>query len=41
LDLAGLGNYLEDTLHQKVDILSQRAMRDEIKDAIYKDLVIV
>jgi len=39
LDLAGLGNYLEDLLHQKVDILSQRAVRDEIKDTIYSDLV--
>ena len=30
-DLAGLGNFLEEKLGCKVDVVSQRALREEIK----------
>lgn len=39
LDLTGLGNYLEDKLQCKVDIVSQRALRKELEPYIYKDIV--
>lgn len=39
LDLTGLGNYLEDQLQCKVDIVSQRAVRKELEPYIYKDMV--
>lgn len=39
LDLAGLGDFLEEKLQRKVDIVSQRAIRPEIQDAIYRDLI--
>ncbi len=38
-DLGGLGNFLEEKLHCKVDIVSQRALREEIKPFVYADLV--
>ena len=39
LDLAGLGNFLEEKLERKVDVVSQRAIRKEIRHSIYKDMV--
>ena len=39
LDLTGLGNYLEDKLKCKVDIVSQRALRKELQPYVYKDMV--
>jgi len=39
LDLSGLGNFLEDKLKRKVDIVSQRAIREELKASIYKDMI--
>ncbi len=39
LDLSGLGNFLEKELKSKVDIVSDRALREEIKQNIYDDLV--
>jgi predicted nucleotidyltransferase len=39
LELSGLANFLEDKLQCKVDIVSQRAIREEIKSYIYKDMV--
>jgi len=40
-DLTGLGNFLEQKLQCRVDIVSQRALRDEIKDDVYRDLVTI
>jgi hypothetical protein len=37
-DLAGLGDFLEEKLCCKVDIVSQRAIRKEIEPYIYGDL---
>lgn len=39
LDLAGLGNLLEEKLQCKVDVVSQRAIREELTSYIYKDIV--
>ncbi|NIV11004.1 MAG: nucleotidyltransferase [Aliifodinibius sp.] len=41
LDLVRLGYFLEDRLQIKVDVVSQRSVRKEIEDDIYKDLVYV
>ena len=41
LDLVGLSNFLEERLQTKVDVVSQRAVRKEIEDDIYKDIVYV
>lgn len=38
-DLAGLGDFLEEKLRCKVDIVSQKAIRKEIEPYIYGDLV--
>ena len=38
-DLSGLGDFLEKKLHCKVDVVSQRALREEIKPYVYDDLV--
>ena len=38
-DLAGLGNFLEEKLHCKVDVVSRRALKEETKPYIYDDLV--
>jgi len=41
LDLTGLGNFLEQKLNIKVDVISDRAIRDEIKPYINKDLIVI
>lgn len=38
-DLSGLTEYLEDKLNIKVDVLSEKAIRSEIKDKILSDTV--
>ena len=38
-DLAGMGNFLEEKLQCKVDIVSQRAIREELKPYIYNELI--
>lgn len=38
-DFIGLANFLEDKLDLKVDIVSERAVRDELKGSIYKEVV--
>ncbi len=38
-DLVGLGDFLEDMLHCKVDVVSRRALRNEIKDGVLMDLI--
>jgi predicted nucleotidyltransferase len=40
-DLVGLGDFLEDKLDVKVDVVSERAVRPELKDRILKEVVIV
>ena len=38
-DFSGLGNFLEQELHCRVDVVSERALREEIKPYIYADLL--
>ncbi|AKG92150.1 putative nucleotidyltransferase [Geoglobus ahangari] len=40
-DLVGLAEYLEEKLGVRVDIVSERALRPELKDRILKEVVIV
>lgn len=40
-DLVGLSDLLEDKLKIKVDVVSERALRPELKDEILKEVVIV
>ena len=40
-DLAAMGDFLEETLHCKVDILSHRAIREELKPSIYEELITI
>jgi predicted nucleotidyltransferase len=40
-DLVGLGDFLEDKLGVKVDVVSERAVREELKDRILKEVVAV
>ncbi len=40
-DLVGLADFLEEKLGIKVDVVSERAIRPELKDNILKDLVAV
>ena len=38
-DLVGLGDFLEEKLRAKVDIVSERALRQEIKEQILEEVV--
>ena len=38
-DLVGLADFLEENLNRKVDIVSVRAVREEIRPAIERDLI--
>ncbi|MCR4286979.1 MAG: nucleotidyltransferase family protein [Deltaproteobacteria bacterium] len=38
-DLVGLGLFLEERLHQKVDVVPKRAIRKELRDSVLKDVV--
>lgn len=38
-DLAALGIFLEDEFESKVDIISKRAVRDELKSRIFSEVV--
>ncbi len=40
-DLVGLGDFLEEKLQCKVDIVSKRAVREEIKQYINQDMVYI
>lgn len=40
-DLAGLMNFLEEKLGVKVDIVSERAIRHELKEEILKEVVAI
>lgn len=39
LDLAGLGNFLEEKLKHKVDLVSQNAVREEIRPHLYGEII--
>lgn len=41
LHLVGLGDFLEEQLGLKVDLVSERAVRPELKDRILQDVVLV
>jgi len=38
-DFVGLGNFLEEKLNVKVDIVSERAVREELREGIFKEVV--
>lgn len=38
-DLVGLADFLEETFHCKVDVVSQRALNEELKLYVLQDLV--
>ena len=38
IDLTGLALFLEDKLNQKVDVVSKRALREEIKERVLKEV---
>jgi hypothetical protein len=38
-DLIGLGLFLEEKLNQRVDVVPKRAIREEIKDRVLKEVV--
>ncbi len=40
-DLVGLGDLLEENLKVKVDIVSERAVREELRDRILEDVVTI
>jgi len=37
--LVGLANFLENLLQIKVDIVSERAVREELKEIIYAEVI--
>jgi len=39
LDLVGLGQFLEEILHCRVDVVSKRAVREEIRPYVENDLI--
>lgn len=41
LDLVGLGLFLEKKFNHKIDIVSQRAVREELKEIIFKEVSFV
>lgn len=40
-DFIGLGNYLEEKLKIKVDVVSERGIRPELKNSIVKDVIMI
>jgi uncharacterized protein len=40
-DLMGLSIYLEEVLHRKVDVVSKRALREEIRESVLLEVVTV
>ncbi len=39
LDLVGLQLYFEDRFNRKVDVVSRRALREEIRENVLKDMI--
>lgn len=40
-DLVGLANYLEEELQQKVDVVPKRALREELRESVLREVVAV
>ena len=40
-DLVGLANYLEEALQQKVDVVPKRALREELRESVLREVVAV
>ena len=40
-DLVGLSDYLEEALQQKVDVVPKRALREELREAVLREVVTV
>jgi hypothetical protein len=40
-DFVGLGDFLEEELHVKVDIVSERAVRPELKEQIFQEVIAI
>jgi predicted nucleotidyltransferase len=38
LDLIGIGQFLEERLHHKVDVVPKGALRDEIRESVLKEV---
>ena len=38
-DLVGLGNFLEEQLQRKVDVVPKRALREEFRDSILSEAI--
>ena len=38
-DLVGLGNFLEEQLQRKIDVVPKRALREEFRDSILSEAV--
>ncbi len=41
IDQSGVIQYIQDKLGIKADVVSERALRPEIKEAVYKDLILI
>ena len=39
LDLIGIGQYLEEQLHAKVDVVPRTALRQEFRDQVLKEVL--
>jgi predicted nucleotidyltransferase len=40
-DLVGLGLFLEEKLHRKVDVVPKRALRQELQSAVFAEAIVV
>jgi len=40
-DLVGLGEFLEARLHHRVDVVSKRALREEIRQQVLKEAAMI
>lgn len=40
-DLVGLSDYLEEALKQKVDVVPKRALREELRESVLREVVVV
>lgn len=40
-DLVGLADYLEEALQQKVDVVPKRALREELREAVLREVVTI
>ena len=40
-DLIGLALYLEEELQRKVDVVSKRALREELREAVFQEVIAV